>query len=229
METSLIFAAAVVVLCLVAFLFYASFFIGSGIYVKALCKGKTDRKVVCLTFDDGPDADHTPEVLDVLKAYEVPATFFCIGRKARRYPQLLRRIVSEGHRVGNHSDSHSWRFPFYPYEKMKEDLADAALSLQTGGQVVTIFRPPFGVTNPTVARVVRELHYTIVGWNIRSFDTAGEAEEKVFRRVVRRIRPGAVILLHDRMPGSAALLVRLLEYLKSINYQVIALDKMFPV
>lgn len=217
------------VVCIMAFLFYASFNIHSGVYVKALCKGDTDKRVVCLTFDDGPDPEYTPLVLDILKKYRVKAAFFCIGEKMREYPDVMERIMQEGHHIGNHTDKHSWKYPFLSQEKMADDLLCAEDSLLRYGGPLLIFRPPFGVTNPTIARLVAKCGYTVIGWSIRSFDTCGEAEDKVFRRIVRQIEPGAVILLHDRMPGCASLVDRLLEHLKKKDYEVIPLDKMFDI
>lgn len=228
MESLVVIACVILLLCIGAFLFYASYNIGSGIYLKALCCGKTKERVVSLTFDDGPDAASTPQVLDILQQYQAPATFFCIGKEAGANPALLRRIVAEGHLIGNHSYSHSGLFPLYSSRKMEADLRQASVCLeQITGKKITLFRPPFGVTNPNVARVVRRLGYTTIGWSIRSFDTRKETEDIIFTRIIKQIEPGSVILLHDRMPGSAALLIRLLEYLKVNNFKVIATNEMF--
>lgn len=215
--------------CICAFLFYASYSIGSGVYVKTLCRGKTNERVVCLTFDDGPDPEYTLQVLDVLKKHQVPAAFFCIGEKVRENPFVMERIVSEGHHVGNHSDNHSWKFPLLSQKEMYKEIDQCEKALLTHTKPILTFRPPFGVTNPTIASLVKNRPYIIIGWSIRSFDTRGESEDKVFRRITRQIGPGSVILLHDRLPGCASLLTRLLEYLKTINYEVISLDKMFDI
>ena len=205
-----------------AFFFYASYHIRSGIYLKTWSRLPTDRREVALTFDDGPHPLHTPEVLDVLKRHSAPATFFCIGQEAERQPELMRRLVDEGHLVGNHSYCHKGTFPLFTRRRMLEDVEQAHKILEERtGQPVTLFRPPFGVTNPTVASVVRRMGYQAVGWSIRSFDTRGEATEKIFRRIVRQVRPGAVILLHDRLPGCAVLTARLLGYLEEKGYKAV--------
>lgn len=210
------------ILLLGAFFFYASYHIRSGVYLKTWSRLPVGRKEVALTFDDGPHPLHTAEVLDVLKRHSVPATFFCIGKEAERQPELMRRLADEGHLVGNHSYCHKGIFPFFTFRRMLVDVERAHKILEESiGQPVTLFRPPFGVTNPTVASVVRRMGYQAVGWSIRSFDTRGEATEKVFRRIVGQIRPGAVILLHDRLPGCAALTERLLEYLEEKGYRVV--------
>lgn len=217
----------VVLVCVGGFLFYASYSIRSGVYVKALCKGETDKRVVCLTFDDGPDPKHTPQVLDVLKKYQAPAAFFCVGEKVLENQELFKRMVKEGYYIGNHTHKHSWTFPFLSFKKMYDEILKGEDALYTYADPLSAFRPPFGVTNPTIARVTDELGYTIIGWSIRSFDTRRESEDRVFRRIIRQIEPGAVILLHDRLPGCASLVARLLEYLKTIDYEVIPLDTMF--
>lgn len=211
-------------------LFYASYSIRAGFYLKALCRAKRKEKVVALTFDDGPHQVHTAEVLDVLKEYRTPATFFCIGSQAEKYPDVVRRISAEGHTVGNHSYRHTGRFPFYSVKNMEKDLRLTQRILERiTGRPVTLFRPPFGVTNPTVAKVVKKTGYRTIGWNIRSFDTRGESPEQIFRRIVRRLEPGSVILLHDRLPGSATLLKRLLDELKEQQYRIMSLEEMFNI
>ena len=215
--------------CVCLYFVYASS-IGSGVYGQAMCKGNRQRRAVCLTFDDGPEPIYTTQVLDVLKKYQAPAAFFCIGEKINQHSPIIKRIVEEGHHIGNHSYCHSWKFSFFSRDKMYLDLRDYEDNILVVSKAPThTFRPPFGVMNPTVVRVARELNYTIIGWSIRSFDTRGESEDRVFRRIIRQIEPGSVILLHDRLPGCASLLTRLLEHLKAINYEVIPLDKMFEM
>ncbi len=216
----------VLLVCVGAYLAYACFRIDSGVFIRPLCKGETSKRLVCLTFDDGPHPEYTPQLLDVLKKYEAPASFFCIGEKVRENPSVMKRIIAEGHHIGNHSNTHSWKFPFLSEKKMYNELEGCEEDLLTYSAILTV-RPPFGVTNPTFGRVVDEMGYMAIGWSIRSFDTLGESEDKIFNRIVRQIEPGAVILLHDRMPGCASLVARLLEHLKTIDYKVIALDKMF--
>lgn len=212
------------------YLVYASYRIDSGIYVKALCRKKTDDKIVALTFDDGPDPTNTPPVLDVLRRYSVQATFFCIGKRAEEQPDIIRRIQQEGHLAGNHSYVHTPSFPFFSTARMTADLQQSQQVLEriTGTKII-LFRPPYGVTNPMVRKVVCKLGYTVIGWSIRSFDTRKEEENRIFNRIVKQIKPGAVILLHDRLPGSAALVMRLLDYLKRQGYKVVRIDKLFEL
>jgi len=209
------------------FLFYASYSIQSGIYIHAFCRKQTDEHIVALTFDDGPDISYTPKVLDVLKAYHVPATFFCIGSKIKGNEYLIQRMIEEGHTVGNHSYIHTWRFPFYSFKQMEADVKQCQELLeQTSNQQINWFRPPYGVTNPTIAKVVKQLRYKTIGWNIRTLDTQSLSHEKVINRIRKRLRPGSVILLHDRMPQSDILLKCILDELKAKQYRIVSLKTM---
>ncbi|MDL2305566.1 polysaccharide deacetylase family protein [Bacteroides sp. OttesenSCG-928-D19] len=208
------------------FMFYASYSIGSGVYLKAICRIKTNDKVAFLTFDDGPDSVQTPKVLDILKKQRIPATFFCIGHKLMANGHIIRRICSEGHQIGNHSFSHTGVFPLYPAKKIQDDLVRCQHTLEElGVEGTTIFRPPFGVTNPPIAKAVKKLGYTTIGWNIRTMDTQQLSHEKILRRIKKRLQPGSIILLHDRMPQSDVLLEKVLNLLKTEGYQVRALQE----
>ncbi len=227
----------------VTFLFYASYNIQSGIYLRAFCHKQTEERVVALTFDDGPAPVETPRVLEVLKTYNAPACFFCIGSRVPGNEPLLRQMITEGHLIGNHSYSHAGTFPLFGLKRMKEDLQacqrelDRAIgkqefkdqpdSQEAMSQSALLFRPPFGVTNPTIAKAVRQLGYTPIGWNIRTFDTQqGATPEKIRQRIRRKLRPGSVILLHDRMPQSAERLKQILDFLREENYKVVRLDEL---
>ena len=150
-------------LLILSFLVYASYSIRSGIYLRSFCKKHTAEKIVALTFDDGPDSLQTPKVLQVLKEYQVTACFFCIGHKVKGNEAILQKMVAEGHLIGNHSYTHSGLFPLYGLSKMKKDLQTCQCELErVTSQPVSLFRPPFGVTNPTIAKAVRQLGYTSI-------------------------------------------------------------------
>lgn len=219
----------IAIVCVMLFFFYASYNINSGVYVKAFCRKKTTDKTVALTFDDGPDDTYTPQILDILEQYHTPAAFFCIGEKAEKNPSIVQRAFAEGHLIGNHSYSHTGRFPLLPQKQMIADLQRAQQILeQTIGSPVTFFRPPFGVTNPTIAKTIRQLGYTTIGWSIRSLDTRKEPIPRILRRITRQLSPGAVILLHDRLPDSPELLRQLLAYLHKNDYKIVRVDQLIP-
>lgn len=211
-------------------LFYASYSIASGIYLKTLCKKDTEQKIIALTFDDGPHATYTPRILDLLKQYDAVATFFCTGKQAAENPELIRRIITEGHAIGNHSYSHTGTFPLFSKRKMLADVKAASQLLeQLCGEKISMFRPPFGVTNPTIAWVVKQMHYQTIGWNIRSFDTQAGNRNKVYKRITRRICPGSVLLLHDTLPQSDLLLEMILVYLAHNQYKTVRADNLFNI
>ena len=209
---------------LLAFLVWASASIKSGVYLKAFCREKTADRVVYLTFDDGPAGAETEAVLDVLKARGAVATFFIVGKNVTGQEPLLRRILAEGHSVGIHTFSHANTFPFYSKRLMVNDIVECKSILdRLSGRDVRLFRPPFGVVNPTIAYAVKKLGLKTVGWSIRSFDTRDyhqddKSRNLILDRIIRQLKPGSVILLHDRLQGESALVSRLLDLLDAAGY-----------
>jgi peptidoglycan-N-acetylglucosamine deacetylase len=205
-----------IVLGVSAFLFYASYYVGSNVFVKAYCAAKTDKKVIALTFDDGPHPIKTPAILDVLKKHNVKAVFFCIGTNIAGNEEVLRRIQNEGHVIGNHTFIHSTWYDLLPARKMKEDLLKTEeLIFSTIGKRVRLFRPPYGVTNPMLASAVKSMQYHVMGWSIRSLDTVKKDRNKVVDKIKKHLKPGSVILLHDRCVDSELVVNDVIEY--SIN------------
>lgn len=212
---------ALAIVAILAFLFYASYSIKSQVYVRALCRVKTQEKVVYLTFDDGPDAEQTPRVLDVLKRNNAKATFFCIGSRIAGNEQILKRMIDEGHAIGSHSFSHTNGFPLFSRRRMIADIEQCQKAIESAiGTAPTLFRPPFGVTNPTVGKAVKTLNLKTIGWSIRTYDTNGISNEKIARRISRQLRPGAIILLHDRLPQSAERLQMVIDTVKAAGYEI---------
>lgn len=209
----------IVLAAALAWLAYGSACISSGVYVKALCRGNAGEKRVYLTFDDGPSPENTGKVLDVLEKFGAKGTFFCIGNRLEGNRKTVERIIAGGHAIGNHSWSHSPWFPLFRSGKMQDDLLRCSSSLKRiSGLDTVLFRPPFGVTNPTVAEAAENLGFIVAGWDIRTYDTTGKSAEEIVSSVARRLRPGSVILMHDRLPGCADALEKLLLYLQSEGY-----------
>lgn len=221
-----------IVLSITVFMVWASASIRSGVYVRAFCREKTDRKVVYMTFDDGPHPPETERVLDVLRERGARATFFLIGSKVSGNEAVLRRMLEEGHVLGLHTYSHAGTFPLLSFDKMLADVNEGKRAVESvSGKKISLFRPPFGVTNPTIAKVVRILGLQTVGWDVRSFDTmfckSSEHSCKqsghnwyvpVVERIMKQVRPGSVILLHDRLDGASELLALLLDSLVASGY-----------
>lgn len=200
--------------------------------MRAFCREKTDRKVVYLTFDDGPHPPETERVLDVLRERGARATFFLIGSKVSGNEAVLRRMLEEGHALAQHTYSHAGTFPLLSFDKMLADVNEGKRAVESvAGNKISLFRPPFGVTNPTISKVVRTLGMQTVGWDVRSFDTmfckSSEHSCKqsgydwyvpVVERIMKQVRPGSVILLHDRLDGASDLLALLLDSLAASGY-----------
>ena len=219
------------VICLTLFLVWASADIGSNIYLKALCKGKTDERLITLTFDDGPNKEMTPKVLDVLKENNIKATFFLIGKNVEQHPDIVKRIIDEGHIIANHTYSHSGIFPMSTGKQVDCELAncDEAIKKATG-KSPALFRPPFGVTNPIIGRAVKKRGYRTIGWSIRSLDTVkSRSREDVCRGVVDKLHPGAIILLHDRCEKADELLREIISACRERGYSFTPLNKILNI
>jgi peptidoglycan/xylan/chitin deacetylase (PgdA/CDA1 family) len=196
-------------------------------FIKTCSEVKTDKKVLALTFDDGPCAQ-TPAVLDVLKKHNVQAAFFVIGRNISGNEGALARIAREGHLIGNHTFTHTPWFPFFPSGKMVLDLGkNAEIISNVTGARVKWFRPPYGITNPMLAKAVNKTGYKVMGWSIRSYDTSSNNPEKVIKRVKRLLKPGAVILLHDRCPKTPDVVEEIIRHARSLGYEFLRPDIMF--
>ena len=160
------------------------------------------RNEIALTIDDGPDPIVTPQVLEILERYSVRATFFCIGDKAARAPDLCREIVRRGHAVENHSQHHRHHFALLgPTAMMREvQAAQDTLGAITGRQPL-FFRAPAGLRNPFLDPVLTRLGLRLASWSVRGFDTRRGDALRVGNRLLRGLRAGAIVLLHD---GNAA-------------------------
>ncbi len=195
-----------------------------------ICSGSWSKKQVALTFDDGPDANSTPQLLDLLRAEKILAAFFCIGKNVEKNPELAARILREGHLVENHSFAHSNFTNFYGREKLKAELLRAQSVIEkTTGVAPKFFRPPVGLSNTNTFRVSRDLNLQVIGWNIRSLDTITADPQKIVARIRRNLWPGSIILLHDGNIPAARLVPTvklLLATLRERGYDVVRLDKL---
>jgi peptidoglycan/xylan/chitin deacetylase (PgdA/CDA1 family) len=197
---------------------------------QSFCRATTRKMMVALTFDDGPDAQNTPALLALLAERNVRATFFCIGSRMASQPELVKRIVAEGHAVENHSFQHSTRTNIFPIARLREDLLLAQNECQRlTGRAPVFFRPPVGLTNPRIFRVTRELGLTLAGYTARGLDRRPDAPEKIVGRLLARLQPGAIFLLHDagvprdRMLAAVTLV---LDKLQAAGYGCVRLDEL---
>jgi peptidoglycan-N-acetylglucosamine deacetylase len=196
----------------------------------SLCRLATTEKVVALTFDDGPDPASTPVLLDLLARKGARATFFCIGKRVARHRELARRITGEAHLIGNHSFAHRRRTNFFSVSQLRADLERAQAEItRTVGRKPEFFRPPMMLTNQRVFRVARVLSLTVTGCTMRGYELRAANTQQVLNRVLRRLKPGAIIALHDGgvAPDKLVELVEpLLDQLHARGYRCLRLDEL---
>ena len=195
-----------------------------------VCRGSGSERRVALTFDDGPDAQSTPALLDLLRREETRAAFFCIGQRIAAHPDIAARIVREGHLLENHSYHHSNATNFFTVRRLKEEISKTQAAAQSAtGTAPALYRPPIGQSNPRTFRAARALGMRVVGWTAGGLDTVLKQPERVVARVLKRLKPGAIILLHDgNIPADrvVANVQLLLDSLRTLNYEVVRLDEL---
>lgn len=220
-------ALLVILALLLVVLAVGSYRIESNFYLQSINKAPTNRKSIVLTFDDGPCPVTTPQVLDVLKEFGCQAVFFCIGRKIAGNEVLLQRMVADGHLIANHSFSHSPLFDLYSSDRMLREIRETNEEIyRATGLRTKLFRPPYGVTNPMLAKAVQRSGLASVGWNKRSLDTAIKDNNKVLTRISGNLQAGDIILLHDSVTRCPAVLKEFLSFLQKTEYKVERFDKL---
>ncbi|GGN05640.1 polysaccharide deacetylase [Dyadobacter beijingensis] len=204
---------------------YGSAQIQANYFLKSINKGRS--KAIALTFDDGPDPDSTPRILETLRQNDLKATFFVIGRKAVEHPELLRRIVEEGHTIANHSYSHSYLIALFSTRKLKADIQRCNEAIRDiTGRAPVFFRPPFGVTNPRYARVLKELQMQSIGWSLRSMDTRAKNKYQLINTIVSKLKPRNIVLLHDHLPLTAETLPDIIGHCREMGIKIEPLPRL---
>jgi peptidoglycan-N-acetylglucosamine deacetylase len=177
------------------------------------------QKQVALTFDDGP-AEHTEAILDILKKEQVKATFFLIGKNIQGREKLVQRMVQEGHGIGNHSFDHGFNFDWQSAAKMTLELTKTNEAIfEVTGQEVKLFRPPYGVTNPNLAKALQNTGLKSIGWSLRSMDTTAKDDAALLQKILKQVKARDIILLHDRCEITAKILPQLITALKQKEYR----------
>lgn len=215
-----------IIIAFAGFMAQGSANISSGLYCQAHCSGNSEKRSVALTFDDGPDRSVTPFILDLLRRENIKAAFFCTGSKAEHEPELIRQIDDEDHIIGGHSYSHHFFFDLFSTQKMLEEMQKSEdVFRKTINRKIRLFRPPYGVTNPPLARAIRQKGYHVIGWSVRSKDTVIKDEKKLLDRLVRRVKPGDIILFHDTKRITVNVLEKFLKFARENNFSFERLDK----
>jgi peptidoglycan/xylan/chitin deacetylase (PgdA/CDA1 family) len=178
-------------------------------------RGAPGDRRVALTFDDGPDPAHTPRVLDILARERVHGAFFLIGERATAAPDVARRIAAEGHDLGNHTWSHRSLWLCSPAETRRQIERGHDAVAGAAGRAPRFFRPPWGMTNLAMSPALRRLGTPCVLWSVQPEGLRPVPAGAQVRRVAGRLRPGAIVDLHDAdgVPGAGARLVEALPAL----------------
>ncbi|MDA8335868.1 MAG: polysaccharide deacetylase family protein [Peptococcaceae bacterium] len=197
-------------------------------------RGPSEVKKAALTFDDGPDDRVTPRILDILKENSVHGTFFLIGSYARRNPDMVRRIVAEGHIIGNHTWSHSNMLPLNAEQDRQEIVRTGDALARITGRRTALLRPPRGKVSATIMDVARKEGYRVIGWSVDSVDWQDPQTSRITARLRDQMHPGAIILMHSvDLPTSNGVTVKvlpgLIKELKARGYELVTLDELLQI
>lgn len=207
------------------------FFPRLSFFLPVISRGKSGAKGVALTFDDGPDPEVTPRLLELLARHEVTATFFVTGANAERYPDIIRVILAGGHALGNHSYSHSPFLMLKGRKTLQHEVASAQSVFLQFGVVPLAFRPPVGITNPRLWRVLLENGMFCVNFSRRAADMGNRRVTRLASRLLAKVVPGDIILLHDVAPrqGDVTNLLQefstLIEGLKGRGLEIVSMGQ----
>jgi peptidoglycan/xylan/chitin deacetylase (PgdA/CDA1 family) len=217
-----------ILLCLVA-----PFLTTVGFFLPVISRRDRGCNAVALTFDDGPDPEVTPLLLDVLGRHGVRATFFVVGEKAKQCPELIHEILSRGHTLGNHSYRHDPLLMLRSRTKLKNEIAHTQELLANFAVRPRAFRPPVGITNPRLKGVLRELGMYCLTFSCRAFDRGNRRIHGLAMIILKKVRPGDIILLHDVTPrGNGGIahwlaeMEQILSGLKMRGYEILPLEEL---
>ncbi len=195
--------------------------------------GDTGEKVIYLTFDAGYENGCTAQILDVLKAHQVPAAFFLVGNYMERNADLVRRMVDEGHTVGNHTMHHYDMSKISDKATFTKELSDLESLFKdiTGKELPKYYRPPQGIYSETNLEMARDLGYRTVFWSLAYVDWNNDAQptpEEAFSKLLPRIHNGAEVLLHSTSTTNAQILDELLTKWSAMGYTFAPIANLFP-
>ncbi len=204
----------------------------SRLFPKVFARHGPPQKQIALTFDDGPDDRYTPQILRVLAQEHVRATFFVLGVHARIYPGMVRRIVHDGHALGNHSYNHANLLTLTPQQvRWEVDKTEDILYRLTGTRTVW-FRPPYGNVNAGVLRQMNQLGYRVVNWSVDSADWRSLPARRVLANVLSAAGPGAIVLQHcsgnshEVLDGTVGALPAIIHALRARGYQLVTVPQL---
>jgi len=190
------------------------------------------RPQVALTFDDGPDIKYTVQILDLLKEYDVKATFFLVGTQVKKYPDIAKRIVDEGHSVGNHSWSHGDLTKLSAKARAEQIDKTQAIIVEATGTTPRLMRAPYGSVSKEVLATIHKDHMKHVAWTVDTKDWAGTSVQDMYKNVMNNSRDGGIILMHsfggrkNALEHTVKLLPSIIRDLRTNGYDLVTIDEM---
>ncbi len=188
---------------------------------------KTDEKKIALTFDDGPHPKKTEKILEVLEKYGVKATFFVIGENAKLYPEVLKKVKDAGHDIGNHTYSHK-SINKMSYDSLLESVRKCNRTIfEITGERPMFFRPPEGYVNDGIAQQLYSEGYDVILWRVDTYDWRGRSAQEIYSTVMRNVKCGDIILMHDFISGeshTAQALDLLIPKLQAQGYEFVTVS-----
>ncbi len=159
--------------------------------------GDGSKKLVALTFDDGPESTYTSQILEILEGYGIKVTFFVVGQNAEKHPEVLKLIHDQGHEIGNHSWSHKYLPKLSKSNVEKEVLMTEKVIREAIGEHAPLLRPPYGALKQQGIEQMSSLGYHVVNWSVDTRDWAGTSEEQMMNYIKNQLKPGGIILMHN--------------------------------
>lgn len=198
-------------------------------------KGQGSGNQIALTFDDGPNTIYTPQILDILKQYDVPATFFVMGSRVERHPEVAQRIVAEGHVIGNHTWNHPDLRKVSVDELVDEMNQTEDAIVRTTGQRPALMRPPYGAINPNVLQGLKDIEYKVINWSVDSVDWRDQDVDQILINTLPGIEGNDIVLFHDAggesqsRTATVEMLPELIKTLKMQGYEFVTVDQILNI
>jgi peptidoglycan/xylan/chitin deacetylase (PgdA/CDA1 family) len=207
-----------------------AYWVKTSLLIKKLFSGyiwdiPNEQNKIYLTFDDGPTPEITDWVLQLLKKYGATATFFCIGKNILDNPEIFKRIISDGHSIGNHTHNHlnGWKTPTASYLQNFDMCAETISKITSNTSNTKIFRPPYGKIKRSQAKAIKARGYKIIMWDVLSADfDQSITQEKCLDNALSNLKPGSVIVFHDSIKAYKNLqyvLPKTLEFIDQQHYK----------
>jgi peptidoglycan/xylan/chitin deacetylase (PgdA/CDA1 family) len=203
--------AIFIVVCLIA-----PFFPQAGFFLPVISHGTSGNQAIAITFDDGPDPMTTPLLLQLLSKYDVLATFFVVGAKAKKHPHIIKEILSSGHSIGNHTFSHDVMIMLKSQKKLHQEIESTQTLLKRFGIIPFAFRPPAGIVNPKLGSILHRQNMFCLNYSCRGIDAGNRRLKNLSKKILKKIGEDDILLLHDVSPPHDSQIPEWLEEIERI-------------